>query len=228
MKYTKIWYTILLIALTVYNFKIFVGSETILPLTKNSVLFIFNIILMCLPFFSEIELGGVKIRKEMENIRNDINEKFSILSTSLNYHNSSHISIALPSQNEMKNVLLETEKQKTNKESTNENINNENQYTEENDVIAFLAIVRKDIEMSLKEIIEINNIFCRQFMTASYMLRILIQKEIVNPNLGRMIQQVITICNRGLHGEIVDEMYICYVKNIYKDILNELENLKQK
>lgn len=226
--FTKVWYTILLVALTVYNIKTFVGSGTILPLTKNGVLFIFNIILMCFPLFSEIELGGIKIRKEMENIRNDINEKFSILSTSLSYHNSSHINIALPSQNEIKNILLETEKQKTITKSINENINNENKYTKENNVVAFLAIVRKDIEVSLKEIIERNNIFCRQFMTSSYMLKMLIQKEIINPNLGRMIQQIIMICNRGIHGEIVDENYIRYVENIYKYVLNELENLKHK
>lgn len=226
--FAKIWYTILLLLLTVYNIKTFVGSETILPLTKNGVLFIFNIILMCLPFFSEIELGGIKIRKEMENIRNDINEKISILSTSLSYHNSSHINIALPSQNEIKNILLETEKQKTINESINGNINNEHKNTKENNAVAFLAIVRKDIEVSLKEIIERNNIFCRQFMTSSYMLKMLIQKEIINPNLGRMIQQIIMICNRGIHGEIVDENYIRYVENIYKYVLNELENLKHK
>ena len=55
------------------------------------------------------------------------------------------------------------------------------------------------------------------------MVQFLIQHEVIDRNTAELIRQILNIANRGVHGEIIDDDYISFVKKTYPKIQTILE-----
>lgn len=68
------WYFVLLIGSTVY---VFIYKNDIYQLTElntHNLVFLLWLVLLALPLFSEIEIGSVKLKKEVEKTRAEVKE----------------------------------------------------------------------------------------------------------------------------------------------------------
>lgn len=63
------------------------------------------------------------------------------------------------------------------------------------------------------------------------MVQFLVREEAIDRNTAGLIREVINIANRGVHGEIIDNDYVQFVKKTYPVIesaLNTAYNSLQK
>lgn len=241
--FSKIWYILLLTVVSYNNYFIFSNDDEIMPLTKGSILFILNIILLFLPLVSEIEISGIKIKKQVEALQKDLDDKFFHLSTMIfNNSNNNYINIGLMSKEELEEDLSKIKNSSQNFYSNEENndsndLNKHNSLALNDDIysdiskqVGYMANIRRNIELKLKDIADSSNINLddrnRQFIPIIRFLDLLTGREIIDLNLSRTIRQVIVICNRSIHGEIVDKEYINYVVDAEKYILNNLDRIK--
>lgn len=75
----NVWYLFLLLISSIY---IFINRNDIYQLTKlnvHNLIFILWLVLLILPLFSEIEIGSVKLKKELEKTRTEVKESIQEL-----------------------------------------------------------------------------------------------------------------------------------------------------
>ena len=75
----------------------------------------------------------------------------------------------------------------------------------------FLFETRQEIEMALREICE--KIGHPEILESMEMLRLISEKELIDNGTEKLIMEVQKITSRGIHGEIVSDEYITFVKN---------------
>ena len=75
----KWWYLILLILSSVYVFCHWHEVDQLSQLTVQTLIFILWIVLLVLPLFSEIEIGGGKLKREIERARSETKEAINEL-----------------------------------------------------------------------------------------------------------------------------------------------------
>lgn len=78
----NVWYLFLLLISSIY---IFINRNDIYQLTKlnvHNLIFILWLVLLILPLFSEIEIGSVKLKKELEKTRTEVKESIQELKVS--------------------------------------------------------------------------------------------------------------------------------------------------
>lgn len=103
------WYFVLLIGSTVY---VFIYKNDIYQLTElntHNLVFLLWLVLLALPLFSEIEIGSVKLKKEVEKTRAEVKEaigelKLQILDIKIANSNSNTFVVnnqPLPSKDEL-------------------------------------------------------------------------------------------------------------------------------
>ncbi len=110
----KIWYIFLLGISTVYVFYYRYEIYELKELNARSLIFIIWLILLLFPLFSEMELLGVKIKREVEKankeVKDDIKEleaQFMELKLSNNIANNIQIgNPILPSEEKLKNYYV--------------------------------------------------------------------------------------------------------------------------
>ena len=60
-------------------------------------------------------------------------------------------------------------------------------------------------------------------MNIVQMLKHLTRIELLSPNVGEIILEVMEIANRGIHGESISDEYVDIVKNAHPAIMTELQ-----
>ena len=121
----NVWYLFLLLISSIY---IFINRNDIYQLTKlnvHNLIFILWLVLLILPLFSEIEIGSVKLKKELEKTRTEVKEsiqelKLQILDIKIANSNTFVVNNQpLPSKDELSQL-------QKNIEYNNSNISSEN------------------------------------------------------------------------------------------------------
>ena len=133
---------------------LFSNSITFEKLTPYTLIFILWIFLLIVPLFSEVELLGVKIKKEVENatkeVKSDIkNIQNQIMSLNLNSSITNNLQINPQLPNDKKIQYLEKEMKKD-----TFNIEKKINFDNLSDEIIFLFKVRFEIQTLLNEISE--------------------------------------------------------------------------
>lgn len=220
-KFKKIWWVILLSTLTIIliiNLKLFPNS-----IFSNDnyelVLFIVWTCLMLIPLFGEIDLFGVKLKKDIEEVKTKM---FELKSELINSNSFNPIINFHPSRDEE----LEKEiKSFTPRDKTANLINNEEIGEDE----LFLFKTRMSIEKELRRIFtnhsEFNNEEIR-FETINSFLQNLNAKGLITGKFLETIKEIIAISNLGIHGEPVTKKQQFYVEFFSPVILKELKSIK--
>lgn len=219
------WHIFLLIISSIYVFVYRNDIYQMTELNSHNLIFILWLILLFLPLFSEIEIGSVKLKKEIEQTRADVKEsvgelKHQILDLKISNNNAMYVYNyqPLPSREELSqlqvNIMPEDNEHFITKDEPQ--IPNDNVY---------LFKVRLDLE---KQLFALCNLFQYEVQynerrTMYSMVQFLIQHEVINRNTAELIRKILNIANRGVHGEIIDNDYILFVKNTYPKIQKVLE-----
>lgn len=227
----KCWYIILLILSSVYIWHYRMEIYQLKELNTRNVMFIVWIILMLLPLFSEMEFLGVKIKKEVQketeevketlkNIQAQINnmQLTNSVANNLNINNS-----VLPSEQRLEELL-----QKVTELQSNYLIADKKEDTlpSKEDKSVYLFKVRLEIEKCLREMSE--RLGIDGMVPVFKMVQQLGQKNIIDEMTCDLIIQVNKIANRGVHGEIISEEYIEFVKKAHPEIMRRLTEASKK
>lgn len=220
------WYIILLIMSSVYVFVNWNDINKLSELNVRTVIFILWIALLILPLFSEIEIGSVKLKREIEQTRADVKEsigelKYQILDLKISNNNSNTLVFnnqPLPSKDELSQLQLNI------KPEDNDNLIMADEPIISNDNV-YLFKVRLDLEKQLSALCNLFQYEVRynERRTMYSMVQFLIQHEVIDRNIAELIREILNIANRGVHGEIIDNDYISFVKKTYPKIKNVLE-----
>lgn len=219
------WYIFLVIISSIY---VFVCRNDIFQMTElnaKNLIFILWLILLILPLFSEIEIGSVKLKKEIEQTRADVKEsvgelKHQILDLKISNNNAMYVYNyqPLPSRDELSQLQMNI------KPEDNEHILTTDEPKIPNDNV-YLFKVRLDLEKQLSALCNLFQYEVRynERRTMYSMVQFLIQHEVINRNTAELIREILNIANRGVHGEIIDNDYISFVKKTYPKIQKVLE-----
>lgn len=94
------------------------------------------------------------------------------------------------------------------------------------DKSVFLFRIRYDIETTLRNLCEKTG--CTTQMNIYQMVKHLTQIELLNPNISGMIHEVMKIANRGVHGEIISDEYVDFVRDAHPAIVSELQRCSEQ
>lgn len=218
----NLWYSFLLVISSVYVFIYRYNIDKLSEFNAVNLIFILWLILLGFPLFTEIEIGNIKLKKEIEETRKEVKEsirdlKFQIMdvkvSNSPQFNN--YYAGPLPSTDE----LSQMSKQVETADPIHSDIKTE--FGVSNDNI-YLFQVRLSIE---KQLSSLSNLF--QFgerKTMHAMVQFLIEHEVIEYKTAKLIREIINIANRGIHGEIVDSNYIDFVRKTYPKVKAVLDN----
>lgn len=188
-------------------------------LNAYNLVFILWLVLLLLPLFPEIQIGSIKLKKQIEQTRTEVKEsirelKLQLLDIKIANSNSNTFVVnnqPLLSKDELSVLQRGVEPENLNLRSENTdsdfNIPNENIY---------LFQVRLSLE---KQLSALCNFFQYGQQRAPYgtaqMVQLLFQHEVIDHKTASLIQEIIKIANRGVHGEIIDDDYIHFVRSTY-------------
>lgn len=217
----NVWYLFLLLISSIY---IFINRNDIYQLTKlntHNLIFILWLILLILPLFSEIEIGSVKLKKELEKTRTEVKEsiqelKLQILDIKIANSNTFVVNNQpLPSKDELSQLQKDIEYNNSNLSSENLdfNIPKENLY---------LFQVRLSLEKRLSALCTFFQYEERK--TTYAMVPFLVKHEVFDRKTAELIREIINIANRGVHGEIIDKDYVNFVMKTYPAIKQSLDD----
>jgi hypothetical protein len=195
--------------------------------------------LMLFPIYSKVELFGIKLHREIEQMKKDINEKLIDLKTDirLNQNQSFTANIGgygpLPPDDKIPDLELQIEKiigKKLEKYRIHENFDIKGRLDiPENNLLLFK--VRYNIEQQVNRIwtnrfpLEYNIEF-RKSIPIWKQIQELDKYEIINGNLYGILREVLSICNYGVHGEKISDNQIEFVLNSAKEIIDYLSEIK--
>ncbi|MDU4889794.1 MAG: hypothetical protein E6344_07395 [Clostridium sp.] len=193
--------------------------------TLDRIIIVSTLILAFLPFVSEISLLGFSMKKEITNVRKEMKEAI----IDLKYQMIDIKSTAI--QTNQQNVTVEylaSEEQlsymtsKVNTDKKEKNISSEDNL-EVSEEAVFLFKVRSTIEKYLDDLsMKVGH---KSAAPISVKINSLYSDKLIFEDVYEYLKQVVAICNRGIHGEVISKEYIDFVKEIIPAILNELKKV---
>ncbi|MDE7334284.1 MAG: hypothetical protein K2O16_19060 [Lachnospiraceae bacterium] len=228
----NIWYSFLLLISTLYVFYYRYELYQLKTLNARNLVFLIWIGLLLLPLFSEMELLGVKIKKAVESANKEIKDDIrgieqQLQELTITNSMANHIQIgapALPSEEKLEELMQLV--RGLNKKEDNTGGMDEEEMPKEKDV--YLFKVRLGIEKAIVPLYEsVGSENDRRRFGLAYMIKRLVQHEILDGMTADLIMEVVGIANRGVHGEIISDEYINFVRQVYPRIQDRLKLLTE-
>lgn len=213
-------------------------------------------ILAFFPIVSEISLMGFSLRKELQTTKQEFRDELFDLKTkiylNMSQANSQSVNLTLLSPKEKLEDLFESSKEsevsgnmgkeydstikdikiksgmKNDKKEVedkreDEKVNNR-AYHPSDDAI-YLFTIRYSIEKLIDDIIHANDYdYSGSILRKIETLR---NQKCINIKTYESIREILNICNRGIHGEIVDKYYIDFVRNMMPYVIASLNNISK-
>lgn len=220
----KWWYILLTILSSLYVFFYRYEISQLSYLNAQNLIFILWIILLVLPLFSEVEIGSVKLKREVERTRSEMKEAMNELRLQImDFKVSNSNTVVIGQSLATKSELSELEK---NLENTPQNILSQETFIDVPDDNVYLFQVRLTLERLLSALCDKCGYTERKL--PMQMVRFLAKREVINGNIAGLIIEVMKIANRGVHGEIISKEYISFVRKVFPAIKSDLEKAEQQ
>lgn len=227
----KWWYVVLLFISSFYIYYYRNEIEDLSKFNAMNLIFILWLILLIYPLFSEIEIGSVKLKKEIEEVKETTKEAFrelrlQIMDMKISNANSNAntfvLNSTLPSEQELKEIRNNIKPAKVT-DDEGRSLEEEIDISEQN---VYLFKVRLAIEKRVNALCDKMNYDGGRTLMSS--VRYLLKHEAINASIADGIEQIIHIANRGVHGEIVSSKYIDFVKEVAPGVLRELDEIENQ
>ncbi|WP_243441431.1 hypothetical protein [Clostridium arbusti] len=188
-----------------------------------------------------MEFFGIKLKKEVEKAKTEVKEnlndlRMQIMDLKISNSNENTINFGnsfLPTEQKLKELFEEFI---TNSNTIDDNLSGakskpQNDISTEAGVLSnidieiteesiYLFKVRLMIEKTLTDLCEKTGYNGHKSMIE--MMRHLNRCEVINVKTVDLISQIIKIANRGVHGEIVSNEYIDFIKRVFPELQKQL------
>jgi hypothetical protein len=194
---------------------------------------------LLLPLFPEVELFGVKIKKEVEKLKTDVNENLNGLSLQLmdlkiSNSNANTINIGnnfLPTEQRLKELADEfiSKPEDSSDEQSKSKPSEEPSLTSKTDVESF------DFDITDETLFLFKVRFYLEKMLTTICKKTNKDEPIPTSTLGKisylgfllgdkvdLYREVAKIVNRGVHGEIISNEYISFIKKVLPELQTQL------
>lgn len=224
----KLWYLFLLLFSSIYVWHYWQEICESSTFNARNLIFILWLILLIFPLFSEIEFMGIKVKKEVEKAKEEVksslqNIQAEIMQLQLNNSIAANINIgygALPSEQKLEELLKMVRDMQSSDSNSNTDARKSVNPTQGIDKAVYLFKSRLGIEIAVRDLCE--KLGYEWKLPVMRMVQILLKSEVINGITSDLISQVYRIANRGIHGEIVSDKYIMFVKETYPEIQRQL------
>ncbi len=202
-------------------------------------IFLIFVALMLVPVFSEIEFFGIKLKKEIEDLKQDISIKLGDIKNEIrnNQTQTVHQTVQTygppPPDNKLPELQDEIErilsvKLKEHGVTTDIKIAGSIDVPQDN---LLMFQVRFNIEKQLRRIWEqrFDSSDFDQRLRHQTVMRIiqdLAKFEIIDNNFYGILREILSICNYAIHGEEVTDNQVLFVTKNAKQILDYLSQVK--
>lgn len=227
------WWIIILTLTGLILFKRYPAIMSGLSVPADTFVFLVFIALMLLPVFSEISFFGVKLKKDIEDLKNDLQIKFGDIKSEIRNSQNQTFNATIhgfgPPPPDSKLPDLDTkidriiksqvQKNEPNESNIEQNVPNEN---------LDLFKVRYNIEKQLKRIwfSRFGNHpsvgFQIRYQPIQNMIKDLLIAEIIDLDFHGILLEILSICNYAIHGNDLTENQISFVRKNSKDVINFL------
>lgn len=216
------WYIFLLTISSLYVIRYRYDIFQMTELNAQNLIFILWLVLLGLPLFSEIEIGNVKLKKEIEQTRAEVKEsigelKYQILDMKISNSNSNTLILNNPPL-ATKDELSRMQKNAKVDNMVRTGAELDFKISEDN---VYLFKVRLSLEKQLSTLCNMFQYDERRNMYS--MAEFLVRHEVIERNTVDLIREIINIANRGVHGEIIDNNYLQFVQKTYPTIKYTLD-----
>lgn len=236
------WWVILLLLTGFILYKRYQAISTGQSVSADVFIFLIFVALMLVPIFSEIEFFGLKLKREIEELKTDISVKFGDIKNEIRNSQTQTLNQTIqaygqygPPPPDSKLPELEEEIDKIVKAKLQEHgviieqpLASEIIVPEDN--LAMFK-VRYNVETQLRRIWE-NRFNEKTFDERSRhqpIIRIiqdLTKYEIINSDFSGILREILSICNYAIHGEQVTENQVNFVSKNAKLVLDYLGETK--
>jgi hypothetical protein len=225
----EMWWLLLFLSGSYYvldNYSDIVSSADLVDL----IIITAYVIIIFLPLVSEISFMGMNIKKELEitkaEVKKDISDlKSQIMMMSINNAPNYEFHVNTSKAPTASEVEQRTHK---NKNAESFEAGNDSVKEVEHSILNYSASADQKFLFSTRFTIErmISDI-CSRYdipdqLALSAKITMLRGNKVIDTGLEDLLFKVLSICNRGIHGEIVDRQYIDYIKVVMIDIEDEL------
>lgn len=231
------WWIILLLLTGFILYKRYEAITTGQSVIADVFIFLIFVALMLVPIFKEVDFFGIKLKKEIEDLKQDINIKLGDIKTEIKnsqvqtVHNTFQ-GFGAPSPDN-KLPELETEIDRIVKAKMKEHGVADNKSMREivdvPDYNLQLFKIRYNIETQLRRI------WGQYFDTIDFdpgvapvikMIPMLIQQQIIDIDFSEILKEILSICNYAIHGKSLTDKQVKFVINNAKQVLDYLNQIK--
>ena len=237
----QIWAFILFVV-GIYYIKVNYDVIATNPNFINIIIVVFTFTLGVLPIVTEINVFGFSLKKELYQTKADFENKILDLKmqiTNANNNTNSNYNLLFSPVSSVKNLeeLLtqlsssQQEENSSDKAELGMAAEGEVRYPDYSledgsDLNNILFKARRDIEIEIRK--ALNKLDLPYELGLIRNLGNLKERKYIDSNQYDLFKNVIQLCNRGIHGENVDEQYIIFVRNATPKLLHILETIDFK
>jgi len=227
-----IWWGLLLIVVSLHLFKRY--PEFILGKSApvDVIVFLVWIALWLLPIVSELNLFGIKLKKEVEAIHKDLSNRIDTLRNEL--HNTIDIRSEVNPQFTLQMPAPDAQLPRIGEQVRSAVQNAMDQYGIQRTTVQpeiavsetenYLFGVRHNIERELRRIYtqRFPDDNRRRYTSVIAISRALTNYEVLNPDLANAIREVYRACSAAIHGEEVTEAQVGFIRDVAPVLLSTL------
>lgn len=233
-----LWWIILIVLTATILYQRFDDIISGQSVSLDIFIFLIFVTLMLVPIFSEIEFFGIKLKKEIEDLKQDINIKLGDIKNEIrnNQTQTVHQTVQTfgppPPDNKLPELQHEIEKF-LNVKFREHGLTKDTKKVEHIDVPQdnlLMFQVRFNIEKQLRRIWE------QHFDGSDYprlrhtsitrIIQDLAKFEIIDIDFYGVLREILSICNYAIHGEEVTQNQVLFVTKNAKQILDYLSQIK--
>jgi hypothetical protein len=226
------WIVLLIIASSVlwFRYKAIITGGYV---PADVFIFLIWVVLMMLPIVNEMSFFGIGIKKEVDDLKNEINNKIGDLKSeirnSIDFKTNINPNIYFAPPPDAKIPELLEELIKLRKENVTTTQAPEKDQLNVNDDNIYLFKVRFQIEKELKRIYRqrcVDKVYGPEIGLASTnkMLRMLAAIEIINLEISKLTSEILGVCNYGIHNLDVSPKQLEFVKKAFPEVIAYLED----
>jgi hypothetical protein len=200
--------------------------------------FLIFVALMLVPIFSEVELFGIKLKQELEELKKVISIKFGDLKNDIRNSQAQTIHNTIqgfgPPPPDEKLPELEREIERIVKSKLAEHgvkVSMENDQLDVPKDNLEMFKVRYNIESELRRIWEKrfqdkSDFERTRHQPVTKIINDLTKFEIINGNFYGILREILSICNYAIHGEALTDKQITFVENNAVEVIDYLRQIK--
>lgn len=190
--------------------------------------------LLLMPLFQEIELFGVKLKKEVEDVKQSVHELKNDLLNAINIQSNIsphfHMSPSPPIDSSLPDIEKQFKEYLKDFMQSYDIKNGVNGVENVDEKVLILFQTRYNLEKELRRIMESRRVFediraHNLRISVIGIIKELKVQEVIDDKLAHIIREVYAVCSPAIHGEEVTTNQVKFVKDVAPDLITTLKKI---